>query len=202
MDTRQKLMQAASALILEVGFEAMTTAAVARRAGVSEGTIYRHFPSKEALAEAVFADIWRIFNEYMEAHLPPRELPRERLDAFFRTTLAALDALEPQYHALSQQDHLHYAAKRRAGGPELPDGASEYVALLEETFRLAREAGHLRPELDPRVAAHFFFFGAGQAMEFFGELHHTREEGGTRVPEDVVDQLEALMIHAVYGESP
>src|SRR5512147_951324 len=95
--TRQKLMQAASELILGVGFEAMTTAAVARRAGVSEGTIYRHFASKEALAEAVFADIWRIFNDFMERQLPPREQPKERLELFFRTTLNALDALMPLY---------------------------------------------------------------------------------------------------------
>src|SRR5512142_3130691 len=103
METRQKLMHAASELILQVGFETMTTAAVARRAGVSEGAIYRHFPSKEALAEAVFSDIWRIFNGYLEAHLPSRERPHERLEAFFRLTLTALDALMPSYGALCQQ---------------------------------------------------------------------------------------------------
>ncbi len=200
METRQRLMQAASELILEVGFEAMTTAAVAKRAGVSEGAIYRHFPSKEALAEAVFADIWRIFNAYLEEHLPARERPKERLDAFFRTTLTALDALMPTYGALSQQDHLHYAAKRCPAAPQLPDGAKDYVGLLEESIRLAREAGHVRPEVDPRIAAHFLFFGAGQAMDFFGDTHHTRRSGCERLPQAVFSQLEDLMIHALYGE--
>ncbi len=198
MDTRQKLMHGAAQLIVEVGFEAMTTAAVARRAGVSEGAIYRHFPSKEALAEAVFADIWRIYNELVEKHLPPRERPKERLDAFFKATLAALDDLMPSYGALCQQDHLHYAAKHVPSATSLPDGAKEYVALLEEAVRLARDAGHVRPEVEPRVAAHFLFFGAGQAMEFFGNPHHP-QKGGERLPAHVFNQLEDLMIHALYG---
>jgi AcrR family transcriptional regulator len=197
MDTRQKLMQAASELILEVGFEGMTTAAVARRAGVSEGAIYRHFQSKEALAEAVFADIWRIFNDYMERQLPPRERPRERLEAFFKTTLDALDALMPTYGALCQQDYLHYTAKR-SPLEALPKGADRYVALLRESIQLAQQAGIVRPEVDPEVAAHFFFFGAGQAMDFFGDPRHA-EHGKERLPGPIFTQLEELMIHALYG---
>jgi AcrR family transcriptional regulator len=198
METRQKLMHAAAELILEVGFEPMTTAAVAKRAGVSEGAIYRHFASKAALAEAVFADIWRIYNELMEKHLPPRDRPKERLDAFFKATIAALDDLMPSYGALCQQDNLHYAAKHC---PEhaLPDGVKEYVSLIEETIRLARDAGYVRSEVEPRVAAHFLFFGAGQAMDFFGNPHHT-QKGGERLPPDVFNQLEDLMIHALYGD--
>jgi AcrR family transcriptional regulator len=197
METRQKLMQAASELILDVGFEAMTTAAVARRAGVSEGTIYRHFLSKEALAEAVFTDIWRIFNDFMERQLPPREQPRQRLELFFRTTLDALDALMPPYGALCQQDYLHYVAKR-SPLEALPDGADKYVSLLQESIQLAQQAGVVRSEVDPRIAAHFLFFGAGQAMDFFGDPHHT-VKGAERLPAAVFSQLEDLMIHALYG---
>jgi AcrR family transcriptional regulator len=197
-DTRLKLMHAAAQLILEVGFEAMTTAAVAKRAGVSEGAIYRHFPSKEALAEAVFADIWRLYIGLMEKHLPPRERPKERLDAFFKATLAALDDLMPSYGALCQQDHLHYAAKHVPSATTLPDGAREYVALIEEAIRLARDAGYVRPEVEPHVAAHFLFFGAGQALEFFGHPHDT-QKGGERLSADVFNQLEDLMINALYG---
>ncbi len=202
METRQRLMRAASELILEVGFEGMTTAAVAKRAGVSEGAIYRHFAGKDALAEAVFADIWSIFNDFMEKNLPPRERPKERLDAFFRTTLLALDALMPDYGALCQQDHLHYVAKRRpspTSPTSLPSGAREYVGLLEEAIRLAQREGEVRPDVEPRIAAHFLFFGAGEALEFFGDPHRTTK-GAERVPREVFDQLEDLMIHAVYGE--
>lgn len=190
-------MQAASELIVEVGFEAMTTAEVARRAGVAEGTIYTHFAGKAALAEAVFADIWRIFNDYMEQHLPPRERPRERLEAFFKTTLEGIDALMPTYGSLGQQDYLHYVAKRRSLEP-LPAGADRYVAMLEEAILLAQRTRVVRPGVDARIAAHFLFFGGGQAMDFFGDPHHL-VKGAGRLPQAILSQLEDLMTHALYG---
>lgn len=39
------------------GFLATTTPELARRAGIAEGTIYRHFPSKEALLNAVYQGV-------------------------------------------------------------------------------------------------------------------------------------------------
>jgi AcrR family transcriptional regulator len=203
MSTREALMKAAAELMREVGYSDMTTAAVARRAGLSEGTIYRHFPSKEALAEAVFADIWRLFIEYLEAHLPPREQPVERLQAFYPLTVDALGALMPRYGTLAQQEHLHFAA-RHCGSPAgcqgaLPAGPREYVALLAETIRLAQQAGAVRPDVDTSVAAHFFFFGAGQAMEFYGDPHALRP-AEERVPRAVFEQLMGLMQRAIMGD--
>jgi AcrR family transcriptional regulator len=200
MNTRETLMKAAGELMREVGYSDMTTAAVARRAGMAEGTIYRHFASKEALAEAVFADIWRIHNEYMEQHLPPRERPAERLLAFLPVTVEALDALMPHYGVLAQQEHLEFAAKHCAAHHgchgELPPGAREYVALLEETLALAQKAGVVRPEIDPSVAAHFFFFGVGDCMEFYGDPHSLRR-AEERLPNTVFEQLMDLMRHGI-----
>jgi AcrR family transcriptional regulator len=47
--TRAKLLQATVDLVREVGYAQTTTRAVAQAAGVSEGTIYRHFPDKPTL---------------------------------------------------------------------------------------------------------------------------------------------------------
>jgi AcrR family transcriptional regulator len=201
VSTRETLMKVAAELMQEVGYGGMTTAAVARRARLAEGTIYRHFPSKEALAEAVFADIWRIFNEYLEAHLPPRDQPIERLEAFFPTTVEALSALMPRYGALAQQEHLYFASKHSGMATALPPGAREYVLLLEETIRLAQVCGFVRSGVDPNVAAHFLFFGAGQAMEFFGDPHHTKP-GDERLPRAVFEQLVELMRHGLKGDRP
>lgn len=52
--TRQKLLRAALELFTGEGFLASTTPIIAERAGVAEGTIYRHFPSKEHLLNEVF----------------------------------------------------------------------------------------------------------------------------------------------------
>lgn len=52
-DLRQTLLEAAVALIGEVGPRAFTLREVARRAGVSHNAPYRHFPAKDDLLVAV-----------------------------------------------------------------------------------------------------------------------------------------------------
>lgn len=47
--THEALQQAALTLFQERGFDATSTAEVAKRAGVSEMTLFRHFPTKAAL---------------------------------------------------------------------------------------------------------------------------------------------------------
>jgi len=47
--TRAKISQAATRLFLERGFDAVTVAEVAREAGVSSVTVFKHFPRKEDL---------------------------------------------------------------------------------------------------------------------------------------------------------
>jgi AcrR family transcriptional regulator len=49
----QELLDAALALFVERGFSATRSEEVAARAGVSKGTLYRYFPSKEELFKAV-----------------------------------------------------------------------------------------------------------------------------------------------------
>jgi AcrR family transcriptional regulator len=53
--TRERLLQAAQGLIEEGGYAAASVVAIAERAGVASGTLYRHWPSKGEL----FAELFR-----------------------------------------------------------------------------------------------------------------------------------------------
>jgi AcrR family transcriptional regulator len=53
--TRERLLQAAQELIEEGGYGAAPVVAIAERAGVAAGTLYRHWPSKGEL----FAELFR-----------------------------------------------------------------------------------------------------------------------------------------------
>jgi AcrR family transcriptional regulator len=55
--TRQRLMLAAQQLIEDGGYGAASVMAIADRAGVAAGTLYRHFPSKEELFVEVFRSV-------------------------------------------------------------------------------------------------------------------------------------------------
>ncbi len=57
--TRKRLIRAALELFTTRGYHATTTPAIAARAGVAEGTIYRHYASKEALLNEVYREAQR-----------------------------------------------------------------------------------------------------------------------------------------------
>lgn len=57
--TRERLLEAARELFTTTGYHDTTTPILARRAGVAEGTIYRHFPSKQALLNAAYQETQR-----------------------------------------------------------------------------------------------------------------------------------------------
>jgi AcrR family transcriptional regulator len=52
--TRERIVRAALELVARGGYREAQVAAVARRAGVATGTVYRHFPSKADLLTEVF----------------------------------------------------------------------------------------------------------------------------------------------------
>jgi AcrR family transcriptional regulator len=75
--TRQRLLRAALELYTTQGFRASTTPLIAARAGVAEGSIYRHFSGKEALFNATrrHALDWAlgVIEEISASRLPARE---------------------------------------------------------------------------------------------------------------------------------
>jgi AcrR family transcriptional regulator len=78
--TRQKLLRAGLELFTTVGFRATTTPEIAARAGVAEGTIYRHFSGKEDLLIAAYHEAQRWGLELVKGPDGDKALsPRERL---------------------------------------------------------------------------------------------------------------------------
>src|SRR6056297_1375519 len=51
LQTRARLLDAAQEIIAEVGYEGLRTQEVVKRAGVAKGTLFAHFPDKDALME-------------------------------------------------------------------------------------------------------------------------------------------------------
>ncbi len=77
---RETLIDAAVALIGEVGPQAFTLREAARRAGVSHNAPYRHFASKDELLAAVAAEGFERLAVAMRKAMAPAKTARERLE--------------------------------------------------------------------------------------------------------------------------
>lgn len=77
-NTRERLVRAALELFTTQGYHASTTPQVARKAGVAEGTIYRHFSSKEQLLNEIYRGAVRMFTQIV-AQTPARGSCRDRM---------------------------------------------------------------------------------------------------------------------------
>jgi AcrR family transcriptional regulator len=72
--TRQRLIRAALELFTTKGYHDTTTAQIAKKAGVAEGTIYRHFLSKQQLLNELYRAALRWASEVARdaADISPR----------------------------------------------------------------------------------------------------------------------------------
>ena len=116
---RERLLEAALALFVEAGPD-VALEAVARRAGVGIGTLYRHFPTREALVEAAYR------SEVAHLHEAAEELLRERPPD------AALAAFMDRF--------VEYAATKRGMKPMLmavAESGSDVFAEAGEQIRSA-----------------------------------------------------------------
>jgi AcrR family transcriptional regulator len=87
LPTRERLLRAAQELIEEGGYGAASVAAIADRAGVAAGTLYRHFESKQELFVEVFRSVCAREERAMRAASAEMSIASavERLEAVLAT---------------------------------------------------------------------------------------------------------------------
>jgi len=141
---------------------------IARRAGVGAGTVYRHFPAKEDLIEAVIADqLQRIVDEG-RALIEAGE-PGEALFTFLRSAVEWSATNRGLVDALA------------GSGIEIRDVDELFMNLLGELLRAAQEAGTARKDVG--VADVKALMVGLQAMQSYND------DAAARLTEVVLDGL-------------
>jgi AcrR family transcriptional regulator len=128
--TRQRLLRSALELYTTIGFRATTTPAIAARAGVAEGTIYRHFSGKEHLLNEVYRDAQRWGTAAVREPEAERTLRApERLQQIARRLLDA-SAHDPAIvrMLLRARDEQHLDERSREASREFREALQQVVA--------------------------------------------------------------------------
>jgi AcrR family transcriptional regulator len=136
---RERVLEAAKMVFSQGGPEA-SLEAVARHAGVGIGTLYRHFPTREALYEAVYR---REVEQLVELakHLETKIAPVEALRHWLQAGVEFMATKKGMAAALATAAH----------------GSSELVAYsldrltwaVGELLQRAAAAGEIRGDIDP-----------------------------------------------------
>lgn len=134
VSTRERIERAALAEFVSRGVDAATTREIAAAAGLSEGALYRHFPSKEAIAETLFVAIHeRLARLVREAGARERGIADQAgaiVDAYCRT--ADEDWTLFAYHLLTTAHFL-----------PTPPGDDNPVLAVEEIVAAAMARGEI-----------------------------------------------------------
>jgi AcrR family transcriptional regulator len=140
-DLRRVLIDAALQLVGEGGPDAVSVREAARRAGVSPGAPFRHFPSRDALMQAVAEEAQRRFRAEIGVALS---------DAPAGDPLARFRALGLAYvrWAMRNPTHFEIISSRRFFDHDKDVGVSannaELIELTERTLAEAFAKGQLR----------------------------------------------------------
>ena len=145
---KAKIERAALDLFCARGVDAVTTREMAAESGVSEGALYRHYPSKESLAQTMFFAIHaRLAREVAAAAKDRRSIEakaRAIVSAYVK--IADEDWTLFSYHLLTTHRFLPYADK------SVKAREHNIVAIVEEMIAGAMAAKEI-PEGDASLAA-------------------------------------------------
>jgi AcrR family transcriptional regulator len=92
---KREIVQAAAMVFTTQGLAAARMEDVAAAAGISKGTIYLYYPSKDALIEALLRQLFQPLDAALEHLMTSDALIRERLWAYGLETLRTFEGARP-----------------------------------------------------------------------------------------------------------
>ena len=189
--TRRRIVEAALALFAEQGYAATSTRQIAQAAEVSEGLIFRHFPTKLALLHAVSQQRSTFRHEVQVLLRGASEVPaavclRTVGDGFVGLVRAESRLLNVILGESRTNDELY----------EMFCGIVDGTAgALAEYFRQRIAAGELRPDL-PTTGAAQSFLGA-LFLFFLTRKHLADQEWAEQSTTYVTELLDVWLVGAL-----
>lgn len=182
-EKRSSILDAALGLFAEHGFHATNVPLIAERSGVSVGTIYHYFASKEALANELYRQIRREMEKAVYLNLPAGVAPFEQFKALWQRFIAYALANPLAFRFLEMHYHEPYLDVASAHLDQ------QVINRTHEMMERGRLAAVLKPVKDEVLLA--FIDGA------IKHLLQAAQAGRVQLTAEVIDQAAACCWQAI-----
>jgi AcrR family transcriptional regulator len=159
------IMAAATRLFAEEGFHSTSTRKIAAAAGVSEGTLFHYFSTKNALLQAILDDFYAQLIESAQEGIREVMGTRERLLLLAKNHLRALmenQALMMRLLQVYLSVDVNYFRDYRNSA--IHQHNYRYTRIFDSVIREGMERGYIRQELELPVFRDLFFGGLEYGM--------------------------------------
>ena len=191
-NTRQRILTAALSLFARQGYDGTTTKDLAHKAGVAEGTLFRHFPNKKAILMEVaiagwveiLTDLLTELSEMGSYKAVAQVMKRRMLRMQKNRELLQVCFIEAQYH------------------PELRQRIQEEVIakmtdVAEAFFETAMSKGIYR-QMNPKIVAQVFL--GMFAIAGFSEQTVIDPTASPQKLQEMAEGISDIFLHGVLAK--
>mgnify|MGYP001421610822 CR=1 FL=1 len=146
-EVSERILDAATRLFAERGFEATSLQSVADAVGIRKPSLLYHFPSKDELRKAVLDKLLAHWNQVLPKLLMAATSGREQFDAIIKETVAFFTADRDRARLLLREA-LDRPTEMRA---LIVGHVQPWADVVSNYIRRGREAGRVRADVDPEA---------------------------------------------------
>jgi TetR/AcrR family fatty acid metabolism transcriptional regulator len=180
LETKNRIYAAAIDLMDRKGFERLTIADISKKAGVSVGSFYHHFESKNDILAEIFRKADEYFSTQVVSNLRKRAAPDQIVEYFDHYARFNVSSGVEMTQQLFNPKIKHFTQETRP-----------MLTLLLDLIRKGQQKGELRPDAEPEALARLLFVVA-RGVVFDWSLNEGSYDLETRMHE-YIERLVSTM---------
>jgi AcrR family transcriptional regulator len=150
---KQEIIQATMEIVAEEGIQNLTMARLAKRTGITDGALYKHFGSKQEIVLAMVQEVQNSLSAFMRPQVAQYDDPLEKLQNVLRLQLEYLEQHKGVPRILfSEAVHAGNSEAKRL----MRSGISNYLDFIRGILYRGIQEGQVRKDLDVDAAVTAF----------------------------------------------
>ncbi|OLZ09072.1 TetR/AcrR family transcriptional regulator [Sulfobacillus thermosulfidooxidans] len=186
----ERLIEAATHLFAERGYDATSVAEIVESAGVTKGALYHYFQSKEDLLEA-------IHRKFISAEIADAEEIMSRGQDPVTTLKAMITALIRSIAQYQREVTIFFREMHRLPPKAFDDikkSRDYYASLMQSVIERGQNLGVFRTEQSPRLVTLSLFGTCNWIYTWYNPQ-------GPLSPDEIAEQVSLLILHGICESS-